>query len=283
MRSNSSHSSWLVRLAKALARPKNQRELMLLLKEASQKKLLDPAAFKMIEGVLKVYKRQVRDIMIPSTQMVVIEEKSSLENILPILISSGHSRFPIIGESKDEIIGMLLAKDLLQYMVGKEQAFDIHHLIRPITFIPESKRLNLLLEEFRLKHNHLAIVVDEYGSISGMLTIEDVLEEIVGEIEDEYDVTEEQNNILSLGENAYRVKALTTIAEFNVFFHANFSDEHFDTIGGLVISHFGHMPKRDESVLISQFTFKILSTDKRKIRILKVIPPKANDREERKF
>jgi len=283
MRSNSSHSSWLVRLAKALARPKNQRELMLLLKEASQKKLLDPAAFKMIEGVLKVYKRQVRDIMIPRTQMVVIEEKSSLENILPILISSGHSRFPIIGESKDEIIGMLLAKDLLQYMVGKEQAFDIHHLIRPITFIPESKRLNLLLEEFRLKHNHLAIVVDEYGSISGMLTIEDVLEEIVGEIEDEYDVTEEQNNILSLGENAYRVKALTTITEFNVFFHTNFSDEHFDTIGGLVISHFGHMPKRDESVLISQFTFKILSTDKRKIRILKVIPPKANDREERKF
>ncbi len=262
--------SWLIRLSQALTRPKNQEELLFLLEEAAQEKLLEHSAFKMIEGVLNVYERQVRDVMVPRSQMIVIEAESSLAEILPILISSGHSRFPVIRANHDEVIGLLLAKDLLRYILDKDQPFSIVDLMRPVAFIPESKRLNLLLEEFRLKHNHLAIVVDEYGDVAGMLTIENVLEEIVGKIEDEYDTFEEETNIVALTDGVYRVKSLTTIEEFNTFFHADFSHEHFDTIGGLVASRFGRLPKKDESITISTFKFKILHADKRKISLLEV-------------
>jgi magnesium and cobalt transporter len=270
MSSDFSIKTWLSQLSHSLSRPKNQQDLLQILSEATKQQLLEPGAFKMIDGVLKVYERQVRDIMIPRSQMVVIEAESSLEQILPILITSAHSRFPVIQETKDEVIGMLLAKDLLQYAFNHEQPFDLQRLLRPVTFIPESKRLNVLLEEFRLKRNHLAIVADEYGGVSGMLTIEDVLEEIVGEIEDEYDTVETQDNIISLDGNTYQVKALIPIQEFNQFFNTHLSDENFDTLGGLVTMHLGHLPTRDESVSIDGFLFKILHADKRKIRLLQV-------------
>jgi magnesium and cobalt transporter len=273
MSTDSSIKSWLTRLSHSLSRPKNQQELLEILSEAADEHLLEASAFKMIEGVLKVYQRQVRDIMIPRSEMVVIDANSSLAEILPILISSAHSRFPVIQGNKDEVLGVLLAKDLLRYTSGKDQTFSLSTLLRPATFIPETKRLHVLLEEFRLKRNHLAIVVDEYGGVSGMLTIEDVLEEIVGEIEDEYDVAETHTNITSIDDQTYQVKALTTIEEFNVFFHTHFSNEDFDTVGGLVIMHFGYFPTRDETITIEGIPFKILQTDKRKIRLLQVSKP----------
>lgn len=272
MSTDFSIKSWLAQLS----RPKNQQELLQILSEATEKQLLEAGAFKMIDGVLKVYQRQVRDIMIPRSQMVVIEAESTLEQILPILISSGHSRFPVVRETKDKMIGVLLAKDLLRYAFNHEQAFNLESLLRPATFIPESKRLNVLLEEFRSKRNHLAIVVDEYGGVSGMLTIEDVLEEIVGEIEDEYDIAETQSNITTMNNHVHQVKALTPIAEFNHFFNTHFSDENFDTIGGLITLHFGHLPAREESITIGGLTFKVLHADKRKIRLLEVTTPSSH-------
>jgi magnesium and cobalt transporter len=269
MRHAFSIKSWLAHLS----RPTNSQELRHLLTQATEEHLLEAGAFQMIEGVLKVYQRQVRDIMIPRSQMVLIEAESTLEQILPIVISSAHSRFPVIHEKKDELIGVLLAKDLLRYAFHADQSFNLKTLIRPVTFIPESKRLNVLLEEFRLKRNHLAIVVDEYGGVSGMLTIEDVLEEIVGEIEDEYDTVETNNNITSLGKHIHQVKALTPIEEFNAFFNTHFSDENFDTIGGLVTLQFGHLPARDENITMDGLAFKVLHADKRKIRLLQVTTP----------
>lgn len=270
MSSDFSIKSWLAQLNHSLSRPKNLQDILQILSEATKQQLLEAGAFKMIEGVLKVYQRQVRDIMIPRSQMVVIEAESSLEEILPIVISSGHSRFPVIGETKDEVIGVLLAKDLLRYAFHHEQSFELQNLLRPATFIPESKRLNLLLEEFRLKQNHLAIVADEYGGVSGMLTIEDVIEEIVGEIEDEYDTVEIPDNITRLDGHVYQVKALIPIQEFNQFFKTQFSDENFDTLGGLVTMHLGHLPARDETITIDGLAFKVLHADKRKIRLLQV-------------
>lgn len=265
-----SSKSWIERLAQLLSRPKNQEELLDVLSDAADHQLLPSSALSMIEGVLKVYERQVRDIMIPRSQMVIIETESSLEEILPTVISSAHSRFPVVKDSLDEVIGILLAKDLLPYTFNKDQAFNIRTLLRPATFIPESKRLNILLQEFRVNRNHIAIVVDEYGGVSGMLTIEDVLEEIVGEIEDEYDVEETHTNITPLGNHLYNVKALTPIEDFNATFQTHFSNENFDTIGGLVTQHFGHLPKRDEVVTIEGLEFRVLTGDKRKIRLLQV-------------
>lgn len=266
-----------MKLSQLFSRPKNQQDLINILAQAAEQKLIEPSAFHMIDGVLKVYQRQVRDIMVPRSQMVVIESKSSLKEILPTLISSAHSRFPVIGETKDEIIGVLLAKDLLPFIFNKDQIFNIHSLIRPVAFIPESKRLHVLLEEFRIKHNHLAIVVDEYGGISGMLTIEDVLEEIVGEIEDEYDIEQVESHIVSLDNLSYYVKALTPIEEFNTYFGTSLSNEQFDTMGGLVTMYFGHLPKRNEVITVNGFTFTVLHAGKRKIRLLKVTPVGGED------
>jgi magnesium and cobalt transporter len=266
----SANRSWLERLAHLFSRPKNQEELLDVLNEATEDHLLDTGALRMIEGVLDVYDHQVRDVMIPRSQMVVIDAENSLEDILPVVISSAHSRFPVIKENLDEVVGILLAKDLLPYTFNKQESFNLQKLLRTVTFIPESKRLNVLLEEFRATRSHIAIVVDEYGSISGMITIEDVLEQIVGKIEDEYDVEETETNIMQLEDGICNIKALTPIDEFNEFFHAEFSDEHFDTIGGLVAQQFGHLPKRDETVVMKGFEFKVLHADKRKIRLLQV-------------
>lgn len=271
------NKSWLERLGHALSRPKNQEELLTWLQDAVEHHLIEREAFRMIEGVLQVYDMHVRDIMIPRSQMVVVPLDGSLEEILPIVISSAHSRFPVIKENRDEVVGILLAKDLLPFTSHKqpEGTFSINQLLRPATFIPESKRLNVLLEEFRITRNHMAIVVDEYGGISGVLTIEDVLELIVGEIEDEYDIDEGVNTITQVNETQYTLKALTRISDFNSFFQTQFSDEEFDTIGGLVTSFFGYLPKRNEFVMHDGIEFKVLYADKRRIRLLQVTLPHA--------
>jgi len=275
MSNEPSNKSWLERIGHALSRPKTPEELLEWLRDVAGEHLIDAEAIRMIEGVVQVHGMQVRDVMIPRSQMVVIELDSTLEEILPTVISSAHSRFPVIKESRDEVAGILLAKDLLPFTFNKETEFKVSNVLRPATFIPESKRLNVLLEEFRLNHNHMAIVVDEYGGVSGMLTIEDVLEEIVGEIEDEYDVDEDQTNIQQISASQYSVKALTRIEEFNDFFHTKLSDEEFDTLGGLVAQCFGYMPKRSEMVTIEGLEFKVLYADKRRIKLLQVTLPSS--------
>ncbi len=282
MSNDPSSKSWLERIGHALSRPKNPEELLEWLRDVADQHLIDSEAMRMIEGVVQVYGMQVRDVMIPRSQMVVIELDSTLEEILPTVISSAHSRFPVIKESREEVVGILLAKDLLPFAVNKEAEFKVANVLRPATFIPESKRLNILLEEFRLNRNHMAIVVDEYGSVSGLLTIEDVLEEIVGEIEDEYDVDEDQTNIQQISGSQYSVKALTRIEEFNDYFHTHLSDEEFDTIGGLVAKCFGYLPKRSEAVSIDGIEFKVLYADKRRIKLLQVTLPSPQISEDEK-
>ncbi|HKK05883.1 MAG TPA: transporter associated domain-containing protein [Gammaproteobacteria bacterium] len=261
------------RLTQALlGEPKDREQLVEQLREAQQRDLLDSDALGMIEGVLQVSEMQVRDIMIPRSQMVVVERDARPEDILPILIESQHSRFPVIGENRDEVVGILLAKDLLAYFAqgspgGGNGSFNIRDVLRPAAFIPESKRLNVLLKEFRASRNHIAIVVDEYGGVAGLVTIEDVLEQIVGEIEDEHDV-EEDAYIMDHGGNHYTVKALTPIEDFNEYFGADFSDKEFDTIGGLLLNGFGHLPKRGETIDLGRFHFRVLRADNRRIYLL---------------
>lgn len=266
-----SSRSWLDRLSFALlGEPKDREQLMELLRDAQQRELLDPEALTMIEGVLQVAEMQVRDIMVPRAQMAVVERDAGLEEILPVVIESAHSRFPVIGDNRDEVVGILLAKDLLAYY-GQDNAknFNVRDILRPAVFIPESKRLNVLLKEFRASRNHMAIVVDEYGGVAGLVTIEDVLEQIVGEIVDEHDI-EEDAYIKKHNDNVYAVKALTPIEEFNHYFFANFSDDEFDTIGGLVMNRFGRLPRRGEVISIDRFRFKVLNADSRRIHLLQV-------------
>ncbi len=270
----SANRSWLERLGHALTGEMELRDrddLIRLLREAKDKRILDAEALSMIEGVLQVSEKRVRDVMIPRPQMVVIPHDAPLEEILPIIVESAHSRFPVIGESRDEVEGILLAKDLLAYCLeDRRQAFHVRDVLRPAVFIPESKRLNVLLREFRESRNHMAIVVDEYGGVAGLVTIEDVLEEIVGEIADEYDVEEEKDIIPVDGR--YRVKALTSIEEFNGFFGTGFSDAEFDTIGGLVLKAFGHLPRPGEAIVLDHLQFRVLRADKRRIHLLEVTP-----------
>lgn len=261
--------SWLGRLSQAiLGEPKDQNELVDLLRDAQSRDLLDHNALAMMEGVMQVSEMRVRDIMIPRSQMVVVERDAPLDTILPIIIESAHSRFPVIGESRDEMAGILLAKDLLNYCFEDvHQEFHLRDLLRPAVFIPESKRLDVLLRDFRSSRNHLAVVVDEYGGVAGLVTIEDVLEQIVGEIEDEHD-TEEDAFILTHKDGKYAVKALTPIEDFNEFFHCDFEDEEFDTVGGLVLQHFGRVPRRGESVTLGRFRFKVVRADSRRLHLL---------------
>ncbi len=217
----------------------------------------------MIEGVLQVSEMQVRDIMIPRSQMDVIDITHPPEKFIPFVIEAAHSRFPVIEDDKDDIIGILLAKDLLRYYAGEE--FDVRDMLRPAVFIPEAKRLNVLLKEFRSNRNHIAIVVDEYGGVAGMVTIEDVLEQIVGDIEDEYDFDETEDNIIRDAQGRYRVKALTEIADFNEALGTDFSDEEFSTIGGLIVSKFGHLPKRGEQTIFDNMSFTVLRADSRRL------------------
>jgi len=253
-----------------LLEPKNRDQLADQLRNAQKRGLLDADALSMIEGVLEVAEMQVRDIMIPRTQMVVVEYDVAPEEFLPLIIESAHSRFPVIGDNRNEVVGILLAKDLLTYFANKDkESFNIRDALRPAIFIPESKRLNVLLKEFRENRNHMAIVVDEYGGIAGLVTIEDVLEQIVGEIEDEHDI-DDNLYIVKHRENRYTIKAITPIEEFNEQFSSNFSSEGFDTIGGLLTHEFGRMPKRGEIMNLEKFRFKILRADGRRVYLMQM-------------
>ena len=266
-----SNRSWLERLGQALqGELKDREQLHEVLQQAQQNDVIDSDALSMIDGVIEVAEMQVRDIMIPRSQMVVVERDADLKVILETVVDSAHSRFPAVGESRDEVIGILLAKDLLPYFLeGDETRFNLRDILRPAVFIPESKRLNVLLKEFRASRNHIAIVVDEYGGVAGLVTIEDVLEQIVGDIEDEHDI-EEDAYIFQHRENDYTVKAITPIEDFNESFQTDLSDEEFDTIGGLVMNGFGHMPKRGETLDLGDFHFKVLRASNRQIYLLQV-------------
>jgi magnesium and cobalt transporter len=265
----SAKPGWLERLGAWLSpEPDNREELVEILHAAYEKNLIDADALSMIEGVLQVSEMHVRDIMIPRAQMDVIDIADSPAAFIPFVIEAAHSRFPVIGENKDDVIGILLAKDLLRYYAG--EAFDVRDMLRPAVFIPESKRLNILLKEFRMNRNHIAIVVDEYGGVSGLVTIEDVLEQIVGEIEDEFDFDETEDNIIQDRSGRYRVKAVTEIGNFNEVLGAQFSDEDYDTVGGLVVSKFGHLPKRGEHTIFDGLKFQVLRADSRRLHTLLV-------------
>ena len=249
--------------------PKNQDQLIQVLKQAQGRHLMDTQALSMMEGALQVSELRVRDVMIPRARMVVVEHDAPLEDVLPLVIESAHSRFPVIGDDKAEVVGILLAKDLLPFCGGSRGSFSMRDVLRSAVFVPESKRLNVMLREFRHSRNHMAIVVDEYGSAAGFVTIEDVLEQIVGEIEDEYDF-DEGAYILQRNENEYTVKAHTSIEDFNEFFGTDFEDDGFDTVAGLMINAIGHLPKRHESVDISGYRFRVVRADSRRIHLLNV-------------
>ena len=268
-------TNWLHRLRdKLLHRPSTRAELVKLLHDAKKHQLLDSRSLAMIEGVLEVSQMQVRDIMIPRAQMITIEKDASLATIVPIINETRHSRFPVTGENRDDIIGILLAKDLVRYCFSNQDQFNIMDILHPAIFIPESKRLNVLLEEFRLKHQHMAMIADEYGGVAGLVTIEDVLEEIVGEIEDEYDF-EDEPSIKKMSDRVYIVKGLTPIDSLNEALSAHFSQEEFDTIGGFVAAHFGRLPKRGETTIINGIHFEVTHADKRRIGLLKLTLPKV--------
>jgi magnesium and cobalt transporter len=236
---------------------------------AADNEVIDEDARTIMEGALTVSDTQVRDIMIPRAQMVVIKAEAALDEALPQIIHAAHSRYPVIGESPDDVLGILLAKDLLPLILKQPETFDIRELMRSVTVVPESKRLNVLLREFRQNRNHMAIVVDEYGGVAGLVTIEDVLEEIVGEIEDETD-TGDDMQIRRINERDYFVQALTPIDDFNDFFSVDFSDEEFDTIGGLVTNAFGHVPGRNEITKLGGFEFRVINANQRRLQSLRV-------------
>ena len=268
----SDHKTWLEKIGQALVGEISTTEqVKVFLQDAQQRQVISSESLAMINGVLDVSEMQVREIMIPRSQMSVLKIDDTLNDTLKTIITSAHSRFPVIGDNRDDIEGVLLAKDLLPYcMEGTHEHLEIRDILRPAVIIPESKRLNVLLKDFREYRNHIAIVVDEYGGVSGLVTIEDVLEEIVGEIEDEYDV-EEEKNIISHGEGKYSVNSLTPIDDFNDAFTSHFSDEEYETIGGVVMNAFGHMPSRGEEIKLNGYLFKVLKADKRRIYSLRVL------------
>ena len=268
---NKSPRSWIERLGHILQGELRSREqLMAVLNEAHKNNVIDHEAFSMIDGALQVAEMQVRDIMIPRSQMIVLEMDSGDADLLSTVVVSAHSRFPVVGDSKDEIVGILLAKDLLPHLINEgDKKLNIRDALRTAVFIPESKRLNVLLNEFRSTRNHIAIVVDEYGGVAGMVTIEDVLEQIVGEIVDEHDFDEDAYIFEHTKDHA-TVKAITPIEDFNKHFSTEFSDNDFDTIGGIVMNAFSHLPKRGEVVVINGLEFKVLRSSNRRIDLLEV-------------
>jgi magnesium and cobalt transporter len=264
----------LERLSALLMRePEDREQLLELLRNAFERSLLDADALSIIEGALAVSEMQVRDIMVPRAQMDVIHIDDTPEKIAGQVVDATHSRFPAIGENRDDVLGILLAKDLLRYFAGKE--FDLRDTLRPAVFVPESKRLNVLLREFRASRNHMAVVVDEYGGVAGLVTIEDVLEQIVGDIEDEYDFDESADNIVLDNTGRYRVKALTEIEDFNAKFDTAFADEAYDTIGGLVIQRFGRLPKRGETLDVDGMRMQVLRADSRRVHTLLIDPQRT--------
>jgi magnesium and cobalt transporter len=260
----------LERLSALIMRePEDREQLLELLHSAHERNLLDADALAMIEGVMQVSEMSVRDIMIPRSQMDVIDINQKPDEFIPEIIATAHSRFPVIDKSRDDVIGVLLAKDLLRYYASEEE-FNVRDMLRPAVFVPESKPLNVLLREFRASRNHMAIVVDEYGGVCGLITIEDVLEQIVGDIEDEYDFDESGDNILSEENGGWRVKTQTEIADFNEAFGTTFSDDEYDTLGGLLIARFGRLPKRGESLSMQGLRFQVLRADSRRLHVVQV-------------
>lgn len=268
--------SWIDKIAQVFSdEPTDKKSLLELLRNAEQDQVLDADTLGIIEGALQVSSMQVRDIMIPRSQVVTVAANLGLNEILDLVSRASHSRFPVVGENVDNVMGILLAKDLLPLVLnGGQEKFNIKDIVRPATFVPESKRLNILLKEFRETRQHMAIVIDEYGSVCGVVTIEDVLEQIVGEIEDEFDV-DDDSYIKKFDEQNYIVKALTPVDEFNEYFDTEFSDQEFTTIGGLVLQEFGHIPERGEMISIGDFDIIILNADSRQIKLLKVTTPET--------
>jgi magnesium and cobalt transporter len=277
--------SLLDRLSHALlGEPATRNDLIDVLRDSAKRDLLDRDSLDMIEGVLQVSEMKVRDIMVPRSQMDVVDKNSPPEGYLPMLIESGHSRFPMVDGDKDKVIGILLAKDLLRYLFldkKKRAQFNVHDMLRPAVFVPESKRLNVLLREFRTSRNHMAIVVDEYGGVAGLVTIEDVLEQIVGEIADEYDI-EDDVMIMPRDGGEYVVKALVTLADFNTRLNSQLAHEEIDTVGGLVMSRLGHVPRRGEKIDIDNWRFEVLRADSRRVYLLKVTPVEQAGRQKAK-
>ena len=275
--------SWLDKLLGALSsdsdEPSSRDELLAFLRQAASRLKLEQDAMMIIEGALKISDQQVREVLIPRSQVTAIGLDQPLEEYLPIILEAGHSRYPVIGENLDEVKGIMLAKDLLPLLQEGRQnghPFRLEEVVRTALFVPESKRLNSLLKEFQDTHNHMAIVVDEYGGTAGIVTIEDILEEIVGEIEDEHD-TDEEEDIRELGEGRFAIRALTPIEDFNERFDTRFSDEEFDTLGGLVMQRFGHLPGRGEHTEIGGWRFTVLNADNRHIRLLEAEPCAGQD------
>lgn len=273
-RQNGDDKTLLSRITQAFSsEPRSRDDINEMLQAAMENDIIDEDARSIIEGAMQVSDMQARDIMIPRPQMVVIKAESSLEEILPLIIRSKHSRYPVIGENSDDVMGVLLAKDLLpQILSDNRDDFDVNAVLRKTVVVPESKRLNVLLREFRENRNHMAIVIDEYGGVAGLVTIEDVLEEIVGEIEDETDEAEDQF-IRRISDDDFFINALTPIDDFNTYFSASMDEDEFDTIGGLVMHAFGHMPARNEVTQIDGFEFKVINADQRKIHSLRLRPP----------
>jgi len=267
----------LKKIRKLLFKPQDKEQVSEILKVAFDQRIIDSDSLTMLEGVLNVSEMQVRDIMIPRSQIDFIDITKKPEEFIPYVIKTAHSRFPVIEDDVNDVLGILLAKDLLRYIAGDE--FELRDKLRPAIFVPESKRLNVLLKEFRSNRNHIAIVVDEYGGVSGMVTIEDVLEQIVGNIEDEFDYDETEDNIIEDKEREFRVKASTEIEDFNSYFGTNYSDEEFSTIGGLVTHHFGYLPSKDEVISFDAFDIRILRSDSRQIHtiLIKISLPENNE------
>ena len=265
---------WRSRLTRSLvARLADRASLVEMLAESKERGVLDADAFAMLEGVLEVADQQVRDIMVPRAQMTCLRRDEPLPRILPAIIESGHSRFPVLADDRDDVVGVLLAKDLLrQFTSATPQKFDIREYLRPATFVPESKRLNVLLKEFRVNRNHMAIVVDEYSGVAGLVTIEDVIEQIIGDIDDEFDVEDDQD-IRREGERQFSVRGRTRIADFNQYFNVELPEDEFDTIAGLVMKQFGRMPRRGESVSLAGLELRVVRADRRRIDSLRVAIP----------
>lgn len=273
--------SWLDRFMKAIGMSlRDSNDLLEILDDAHKQQLLDDEMFSIMENALKVRGRTVGDIMVPRRQMVTLKATDTLESILPVIIDSEHSRFPVLGNTPDQIVGILLAKKLLPLILAGRENFQIEEHLHRANVIPETKRISEMLREFRLNRYHMAIVVDEYGNVAGLVTIEDVLEEIVGDIEDETDIEEDERFIRPLSGNDYLVKALTPIEDFNDAFGANLSDAEFDTIGGIVMHSLGHLPRRNEVATVGNFIFRVINADKRQIHMLRVTLPPALTAEE---
>ncbi len=272
--SRSQEKTWLDKVLNAFSgEPRSREDLLEIIKEAAENKVVDAEELEIIQGALDVADQQVREILVPRSQMVVVNINAQPAELLPMVIESGHSRFPVVGESTDDIRGILLAKDLLPLILNGTENFNLENIIRTATIIPESKRLNVLLREFRENRYHMALVIDEYGGISGLVTIEDILEEIVGEIEDETDEDNDDAFIRKVGDHDFIVKALTPIEDFNEYFGSGFNEDEFDTIGGILMRAFGHLPERNEVAEIDGYQFRVLYADSRQIHLVRLTTP----------